>query len=134
LGNITARDVLLTGALTGLTSMSDITASSSANLGSLKTTITSLGNINTSTLTLPASLSNVRSLGALTASQVSTTAPVTFGSTNFGSSAGAIIIGNSSTTGTNSLVTFGFTSYNQNPLIGGTPLFANSTIVKFARP
>jgi hypothetical protein len=132
LGNITARDVLLTGALTRLTSIADITASNAADLRNLKAGTSSLGNISTSTLTLPANLQSLSNLGSITASQVNTVAPVTLGPTNFGVT-GLINIASSSTGGSSDPVTIAFGSYNQSPRIGGITLFAGQSLGDFSR-
>jgi hypothetical protein len=132
LGNITARDVFLDGALTRLTSIADITASNAADLRNLKAGTSSLGNISTSTLTLPANLQSLSNLGSITASQVNTVAPVTLGPTNFGVT-GLINIASSSTGGSSDPVTIAFGSYNQSPRIGGITLFAGQSLGDFSR-
>jgi hypothetical protein len=130
LGNISVRgsfgssnnnSLLLSGALTNLTTLNEVRVDGTANLSILKSGVNSMGVINVGTLVLPSNLSNVSNLTSLTAAQVNTTAVVTFGATN-GGSAGAISIGNSSTGGTNQRVTFAFSTYTQPTLIGGSVL------------
>lgn len=140
LGNISVRgqfgfsdnSLLLTGALTNLNMLGEVRVEGTADLRNLKSGVSSLGAINVGTLVLPSNLSNVISLSSLSASQVNTIAPVTFGSI-FGSNAGAISIGSSFTGGTSSQVNFAFGGYAQTPIISGSFLGSGATIGNFSR-